>query len=56
MKVVVIACLLSNPDVCKTLVGTVAWIDTHKQCSEAIKEKAEEYPEWFVKSYKCEKV
>lgn len=55
MKVVVIACLLSNPNVCKTLAGEVAWIDTHTECARAIKEKAQEYPEWFVKTYKCEK-
>lgn len=55
MKIIVVACMLANPGVCKTLTGTVAYIDTHAQCAEAIREKAKDYPKWEVKSYKCEK-
>lgn len=56
MKIIVIACLLSNPNVCKTITGTASFIETHEQCSQAIRQKAKEFPKWEVKEYKCEKV
>lgn len=56
MKIIVLACLLSNPNVCKTISGTVSFIESHEQCSQAIRQKAKEFPDWEVKHYRCEKV